>query len=66
MAAEAGSGVCVDKIVKRTGVHIMPRAIPCTSSCDLHQGGGSLGAFGPVRVRARKLRGLDGLCFLRW
>ena len=21
--------------LKRTGVHIMPRAIPCTSSCDL-------------------------------
>ena len=31
--------------LKRTGVQIMPRAIPCTSSCDLHQGGGSLGAF---------------------
>ena len=52
--------------LKRTGVHIMPRAIPCTSSCDLHQGGGSLGAFGPVRVRARKLRGLYELCFLCW
>ena len=46
------------KKLKRTGVQIMPRAIPCTSSCDLHQGGGSLGAFDPVRVRARKLRGL--------
>jgi hypothetical protein len=39
--------------LKRTGVHIMPRAIPCTSSCDPERG--SLGAFAPAGVRARKL-----------
>jgi hypothetical protein len=39
--------------LKRTGVQIMPRAIPCTSSCDPEKG--SLGAFAPTRVRARKL-----------
>ena len=39
--------------LKRTGVHIMPRAIPCTSSCDPAKG--SLGAFAPAGVRARKL-----------
>jgi len=31
----------------------MPRAIPCTSSCDPEKG--SLGAFAPAGVRARKL-----------
>ena len=41
--------------LKRTGVHIMPRAIPCTSSCDLGNYRGSLGAFAPAGVRARKL-----------
>jgi hypothetical protein len=46
---------CLDQItdLKRTGVHIMPRAIPCTSSCDPVKG--SLGAFAPAGVRARKL-----------
>ena len=39
--------------LKRTGVQIMPRAIPCTSSNDPEKG--SLGAFAPTRVRARKL-----------
>ena len=39
--------------LKRTGVQIMPRAIPCTSSCDPEKG--SLGAFAPAGVRARKL-----------
>ena len=39
--------------LKRTGVQIMPRAIPCTSSCDPERG--SLGAFAPAGVRARKL-----------
>jgi len=46
------------KDLKRTGVHIMPRAIPCTSSCDPRYGRGSLGAFAPAGVRARKLWGL--------
>ena len=41
--------------LKRTGVQIMPRAIPCTSSCDPERG--SLGAFAPAGVRARKLWG---------
>ena len=41
------------KRLKRTGVHIMPRAIPCTSSNDPERG--SLGAFAPAEVRARKL-----------
>ena len=39
--------------LKRTGVQIMPRAIPCTSSYDPAKG--SLGAFAPAGVRARKL-----------
>jgi len=39
--------------LKRTGVQIMPRAIPCTSSDDPARG--SLGAFAPTKVRARKL-----------
>ena len=43
------------KRLKRTGVQIMPRAIPCTSSCDPRYGRGSLGAFAPTKVRARKL-----------
>jgi hypothetical protein len=42
-----------DKRLKRTGVQIMPRAIPCTSSDDPERG--SLGAFAPAGVRARKL-----------
>ena len=41
--------------LKRTSVHITPRAIPCTSSCDPRYGRGSLGAFAPAGVRARKL-----------
>jgi len=45
------------KELKRTGVQIMPRAIPCTSSCDPRYGRGSLGAFAPAGVRARKLWG---------
>jgi len=44
--------------LKRTGVQIMPRAIPCTSSCDPRYGRGSLGAFARLGVRARKLGGL--------
>ena len=44
--------------LKRTGVQIMPRAIPCTSSSDPRYGRGSLGAFAPAGVRARKLWGL--------
>ena len=43
------------KRLKRTGVQIMPRAIPCTSSCDPRYGRGSLGAFALIGVRARKL-----------
>ena len=43
------------KDLKRTGVQIMPRAIPCTSSYDPRYGRGSLGAFAPAGVRARKL-----------
>ena len=43
--------------LKRTGVQIMPRAIPCTSSSDPRYGRGSLGAFAPAGVRARKLWG---------
>ena len=43
------------KRLKRTGVQIMPRAIPCTSSSDPRYGRGSLGAFAPAGVRARKL-----------
>ena len=46
------------KRLKRTGVQIMPRAIPCTSSDDPRYGRGSLGAFAPAGVRARKLWGL--------
>ena len=48
---------CLDQAtdLKRTGVHIMPRAIPCTSSDDLGNHRGSLGAFAPAGVRARKL-----------
>jgi hypothetical protein len=45
------------KKLKRTGVQIMPRAIPCTSSCDPRYGRGSLGAFARLGVRARKLGG---------
>ena len=41
--------------LKRTVVQIMPRAIPCTSSSDPRYGRGSLGAFAPAGVRARKL-----------
>ena len=46
------------KELKRTGVQIMPRAIPCTSSDNLGNHRGSLGAFAPAGVRARKLWGL--------
>ena len=41
--------------LKRTGVHIMPRAIPCTSSDNPGFNRDSLGAFAPTKVRARKL-----------
>ena len=44
--------------LKRTGVQIMPRAIPCTSSDDLAKGSShasSLGAFALIVVRARRL-----------
>ena len=51
-------------ILKRTGVHIMPRAIPCTSSCDPRYGRGSLGAFARLGVRARKLGGFVGILIL--
>ena len=43
--------------LKRTGVQIMPRAIPCTSSDNPGFNRDSLGAFAPVIVRARKPRG---------
>jgi len=43
------------KRLKRTCVQVMPRASLCTSSHDLHQSGGSPGAFAPAGVRARKL-----------
>ena len=49
--------VCVNEL-KRTGVHIMPRAIPCTSSDNPGFNRDSLGAFAPAGVRARKLWGL--------
>ena len=44
--------------LKRTGVQIMPRAIPCTSSDNLAKGSShasSLGAFALIVVRARRL-----------
>ena len=44
--------------LKRTGVHIMPRAIPCTSSSDPRYGRGSLGAFALLVVGALNLGGL--------
>ena len=43
------------KELKRTGVQIMPRAIPCTSSDNPGFNRDSLGAFAPTKVRARKL-----------
>ena len=46
------------KELKRTGVQIMPRAIPCTSSCDPRYGRGSLGAFALLVVGALNLGGL--------
>ena len=57
MVEEPGKEFSVNDL-KRTGVQIMPRAIPCTSSCDPRYGRGSLGAFAPTEVRARKLWGL--------
>jgi hypothetical protein len=42
------------KRLKRTGVQIMPRAIPCTSSDNPGFNRDSLGAFGAPLVRARK------------
>ena len=57
MAEELYKVLSVNKL-KRTGVQIMPRAIPCTSSDDPRYGRGSLGAFAPAGVRARKLWGL--------
>ena len=42
------------KELKRTSVHIMPRAIPCTATCDPRYGRGRCGAFGAPLVRARK------------
>ena len=44
--------------LKRTSVHIMPRAIPCAATCDPRYGRGRCGAFAPAGVRARKLWGL--------
>ena len=57
MEEEIGLELCVNKIKedKRTSVQAKPRASLCTSSCDLHQGGDSLGAYAPAGVRARKL-----------
>jgi hypothetical protein len=52
MAEELSKVSSVNKL-KRTGVQIMPRAIPCTSSNNPEKG--SLGAFAPTKVRARKL-----------
>ena len=52
MAEELSKVLSVNKL-KRTGVQIMPRAIPCTSSNNPEKG--SLGAFAPTKVRARKL-----------
>ena len=46
------------KRLKRTGVQIMPRAIPCTSSSDPRYGRGSLGAFALLVVGALNLGGL--------
>ena len=43
--------------LKRTGVQIMPRAIPCTSSDDLGNYRGSLGAFALLVVSALNLGG---------
>ena len=57
MAEAPGKEFSVNRL-KRTGVQIMPRAIPCTSSDDPRYGRGSLGAFAPAGVRARKLWGL--------
>ena len=44
--------------LKRTGVQIMPRAIPCTSSDNPGFNRDSLGAFAFLQVRARKPGGL--------
>ena len=44
--------------LKRTGVHIMPRAIPCTSSSDPLYGRVSLGAIALLVVGALNLGGL--------
>ena len=52
MAEELSKVSSVNKL-KRTGVQIMPRAIPCPSSNNPEKG--SLGAFAPTKVRARKL-----------
>jgi len=59
MAEALSKDLFANKILKlkRTGVQIMPRAIPCTSSSDPRYGRGSLGAFAPAEVRARKLWG---------
>ena len=46
--------------LKRTGVQIMPRAIPCTSSSDPRYGRGSLGAFALLVVSALNLGGVYG------
>ena len=54
MGEELGKEFSVNDL-KRTGVQIMPRAIPCMSSDDPRYGRGSLGAFAPAGVRARKL-----------
>ena len=55
MAEELSKVSSVNKL-KRTGVQIMPRAIPCTSSNDPARG--SLGAFALLVVSALNLGGL--------
>ena len=56
----------VYRIEKRQGGDTnASREVPHVS-LDPCQGMGSDRAFGPVTVRARNLRGLDGLCFLCW
>ena len=45
------------KDVKRTSVHIMPRAIPCTATCDPRYGRGRCGAFALLVVGALNLGG---------
>ena len=45
--------------LKRTSVHVKPRASLCTAICDLRNTvGGRFGAFALLAVRARNLGGL--------